>query len=129
MKVIIDGVEYAPVAAKPEPPFAKVMVGDWVECNGNQRLIEIIGRDLGRGNYYHFAHGFGGAYANSITRILKPSEVRVKLSLEGTIAADEQASKNELGFWLNDTHWICYNELDPATAALVRDLIAKQEEK
>jgi len=120
---------YEPKPAKePEPPFAKVMVGDWVECNGNQRLIEIIGRDLGRGNYYHFAHGFGGAYANSITRILKPEEVKVKISLEGTV----RSSINDCCFDLSTPNggWatIGYNEIDPATADLVRDLIAKQED-
>lgn len=81
-------IYHIPADMRPEYfHLCKFKVGDWVECNGNQRLIESISRDLGRGNYYHFAHGFGGAYAKSIARKLKPSEVVVQIGcLSGTIA-------------------------------------------
>lgn len=127
----VDGIKMP----KPEPQYK---VGDWVECNGNQCLIEVIGRDLGRGNYYHFAHGFGGAYANSITRKISPSEVIVKIGcLSGTV---EDLSYEENGrFWLigkaterhpSGMYSILYEEmLDAQTRELVEGLLKAQMEE
>ena len=113
---------------EPKPAYA---VGDWVECNGNQCLIEIIGRDLGRGNYYHFAYGFGGAYANSITRKLKPSEVIVKIGcLSGTV---EKAYGEYRGTFIlrrknNERDVIWLSMLDTPTRELVESLLKAQKE-
>jgi len=133
---VADIVSYVP-AEKPEPPFAKVQAGDWVEINEGGSMFQCEVNAVETHNNAIYLEGYSGFFRLDtgistwnkfvfITRKLDPSDVRVKISLEGTVAADEQASKNELGFWLNDTHWICYNELDPATADLVRELIAKQ---
>jgi hypothetical protein len=119
---------------EPEPQYK---VGDWVECNGNQRLIEVIGRDLGRGNYYHFAHGFGGAYANSITRKLSPSEIIVKIGcLEGRVEDLSYADNGR--FWLIGKaterfpvgmYSILYDDmLDTHTRKLVESLLEAQED-
>jgi hypothetical protein len=63
-----------------------------------------------------------------LVRKLSPSEVKVKVMLEGTV----RSSINDCCFDLPTPNggWatIGYNEIDPATADLVRELIAKQEE-
>ena len=115
-------------------------VGDWVECDGNQRLIEIIGdiRDLERGDYYHFAHGFGGAYANSITRKLKPSEVVIPVNISGTVrqAYNEDGTINyeqfqllPNGSWDGTEMFISFDALDTQTRELVESLLEAQEEE
>jgi hypothetical protein len=131
---------------EPEQPFAKVKVGDWVEhLNGNQlRIVEIKEpacltsphvKDRNKcfkcdnGNTYSVVDGCCITVGDKILAILKPSEVRVKITLEGTV----RNSINDCCFDLSTPNggWatIGYNEIDPATADLVRELIAKQEEE
>jgi hypothetical protein len=129
---------------EPEP-FAKVKVGDYLElsngkpvkvanvatiANQYDMVIDTLdGKFLG---YYWFS-GKPICRANSpITRILKPSEVVVTIGcLSGTV---EKASDFDMFLlWHSkkdcDYSMIRFDALDPATAYLVRDLIAKQEEE
>lgn len=112
----------------------KYEVGDWVEYMGEQR--KIVGIPIGETKpdiKYWCAQDIGGneifIYADNITRKLSPSEVKVKVTLEGTV----RSSINDCCFELSTPNggWatIGFNEIDPATADLVRELIKKQEEK
>jgi hypothetical protein len=126
---------------EPEP-FANVKVGDYLGLsNGkpvkvanvttiaNQHDMVIDTLDGKFWGYYWFS-GKPICCANPpITRILKPEEVKVKISLEGTV---EKRKDNRFAFNLVSgitNSAIHYDMLDPATADLVRELIAKQEEE
>jgi hypothetical protein len=123
-------------------PFANVKVGDYLGLsNGkpvkvanvttiaNQHDMVIDTLDGKFWGYYWFS-GKPICCANPpITRILKPEEVKVKISLEGTV---EKRKDNRFAFNLVSgitNSAIHYDMLDPATADLVRELIAKQEEE
>ena len=150
-----DILSYLP-AEKPQPKFADVKVGDWVEVLAFEKLHQcrVVGKhknmftidvsefscNLGRKNdWVNVTYdgtnansvGFGDVRVN-ITRKLDPSEVRVKITLEGTVKKCN--ATNNMGFevfdsWKNIIAWISYDAIDPATAELVRELIKKQGEK
>lgn len=126
-----------------EPSFAKVKVGDYVEhLNGNQlRVVEIKEpacltsphvKDRNKcfkcdnGNTYSVVDGCCITVGDKILAIIKPEEVKVKISLEGTVRSGLNESCFEIftpnGGWAT----IGYNEIDPATAAMVRELIERQ---
>lgn len=68
---------------------------------------------------------------SAITRKLDPSEVKVTLTLEGTVSRDYNETLDS--FILNHTdghtrNCIKYSTIDPDTAAMVRELLAAQEE-
>ena len=63
------------------------------------------------------------------TRKLSPSDVKVKITLEGTVRSGINDSCFELSTPNNGWATIGYNEIDAATTNLVRELIKKQEER
>lgn len=69
------------------------------------------------------------SYKYQILRILKPSEVVVKISLEGTVCS---YSSHGTAFQFNNSKSGCnniidYASIDHATAEIVRELVAKQQ--
>lgn len=134
MNVTIDGVEYAPVE-KPEPAtFANVKVGDWVlqsyaaHLQRQVKILEIAGKK--------FRARIQGLLLNSwfdmdsIVRKLDKPEVKVSVTLEGTVSKDYDETLDS--FILNnaDGHTrnrIKLSTIDPATAAMVRELVEKEE--
>lgn len=130
-----DILSYVP-AAKPEEPFAKVQVGDFIEYDcGNGKKQAIAGKyvmgytDTIWAKYIDGSGDFnlGIEY---ITRILKPEEVKVKILLEGTVSPDAD-NKDYVWVELDNGVRVCLNVnlniRDPATATLVRELVAKQQ--
>ena len=120
--------------AEPEPEYK---VGDWVEFNpgNNPKQVEIVRID---GDKLYYNTRYAGKtikthiYASAITRKLDPSEVKVTLTLEGTVSRDYNETLDS--FILNHTdghtrNCIKYSTIDPDTATLVRELLAAQEEK
>jgi len=102
----------------------QIKVGDWVTDGVFQGKIA----SFGNGTAWVVSQGSGYHINIENLRKLKPSEVRVKVVLEGTV----RSSINDCCFDMSTPNggWatIGYNEIDPATADLVRDLIAKQED-
>lgn len=132
--VPVEGIR---IPKEPEPAYA---VGDWVELNCYNKhqgkikemfteTYEVDGLQL-----YSFPTftitGLSGHFDfSSITRKLPPSEVRVKITLEGTVQAFGKKTK---GFWLiceTNPYAVAFADIDPTTASLVRELLAKQKEE
>lgn len=112
-----------------EPAYA---AGDWVEFNpGNNthqvRIVKVDGEKL----HYIDEKGYQThIYISAILRKLKPSEVRVKIALEGTVRKSQLAGCFVLDTPLpgNDVHTIRFADIDPATASLVRELLEGDNE-
>ncbi len=112
---------------KPEPEYK---VGDWVEFNpgNNPKQVEIVEID---GDKLYYNTRYAGKtikthiYASAITRKLDPSEVKVTLTLEGTVQKD-----HDNAFILTNTNGtrnrIKWTTIDLDTAKLVRELLDKQ---
>jgi hypothetical protein len=105
-------------------------VGDWVEIYGKQYLI--TGKPYIEDNDWlcRNVNGNQEKYHDSdITRILSPSEVRVRISLEGTVNVCISNVGTDCFSLKTKNTWyaIHYNDLDPATAEMVRELIKAQE--
>lgn len=116
--------------AKSEPaPFA---VGDWVAYCVNgvlyhskiygvpfDNIVVVASREKG-------LPSVANILTQQITRKLDPSEVRVKITLEGTV---NKICGNNLAFELEDDNGVVtvigYQQLDPDTAKLVRELAGK----
>ena len=123
--------ELDPPEPKPEPAYK---VGDWVEFKGKQYRISAIG---GKGlfdddNLIMFEGVIWGVSEKAELRKLDPSEVKVTLTLEGTVSRDYDEKLDS--FILNhaDGHTrnrIKYSTIDPATCTLVKNLLKAQEEK
>ena len=128
-----------------EPAFASVKEGDYVQhLDGRQlRVVEVKEPECltsphiklrnrrfkcDNRNIYSIVDGSCIGDSDKIVKILSPSEVRVKVQLEGPV----HSSINDCCFELSTPNggWatIGFNEIDPATADLVRELIKKQGE-
>lgn len=119
-----------------KPPDFKV--GDWVEYSDGtlqQAIIEAYSGQPGKQMVYVWhpqtAHS-AKTPLQSITRKLDPSEVKISVTLEGTVSKD--CAETLDNFILNnaDGHTrnrIKLSTIDPAAAELVRELVAKQEEE
>lgn len=140
-----DGWQIYYPKPEPKPKFADVKVDDWVEIAKTPE-IKQVGQvkhytsatefvvHVNNNSYVYNTDGFwvhenGNSNAYQIIRILKPSEVRVKITLEGTVHKSE--NYNHM-FWLRNSDQrsdtlIRYKDLDPATAEIVRELVAKQQ--
>ena len=110
-----------------EPQFK---VGDWVEYMDRQMMLIAIPSNEDKLNpKSYLVQDYNGdecrLYADNITRKLSSSEVKVKITLEGTV----RSSINDCCFELSTPNggWatIGFNEIDPATSYLVRELIKK----
>lgn len=110
------------VAPKPEPEPAPFSVGDWV--TDGVVTGKIIGCGMGIAYVMRDDKGYPLDFAN--LRKLSPSEVRVKITLEGTV---HKIDGNNLAFELEDEKGVVtcvgYQQLDPDTAKLVRELADK----
>jgi len=136
LKGIITDIadELDPPEPKPEPAFK---VGDWVEIDGKQyRLsgVPLCGCAYPHNQKWYVLDINGNEfthYTSENIRKLDPSEVRIKVTLEGTVSPG--LNNPEEGFYLSlskDSYaYVRYEMLDPDTAALVRELLAAQEEK
>jgi len=114
----------------------QIKVGDWVE------FIDAGGRKS-QGKYLSNAYDDTILVLDitynmrcvvptaKITRKLNPSEVRVKISLAGAVNVCISNVGTDCFSLKTKNTWyaIHYNDLDPATADLVRELVAKQGEK
>jgi hypothetical protein len=112
-----------------QPAYA---VGDWVQCGIMQ--AEIIGlREILNGRQiYHMKEADGTEYdadSSALVRKLSSSEVRVKITLEGTVRKSQLAGCFVLDTPLpgNDVHTIRFADIDTATASMVKELLEKQE--
>ena len=125
------------VNKQPQPAKEQFEVGDWVEFNpgNNPKQVEIVDID---GDKLYYNTRYAGKtikthiYASAITRKLDPSEVNVKVTLEGTVSKDYDETLDN--FILNnaDGHTrnrIKLSTIDPATAKLVKELLKAQEEE
>lgn len=141
---VADIVGYVPAekpAEQPNPKFANVQKGDYVllkngfiqkvakiECIPNEHDIVLNTLNNQFGGYYWFSGKPVCRNHSCITRILSPSEVVVKIQLEGTVS-----KRSDNSFMLKkpnaNTMIVYYDQLDPATAEIVRELIAKQGER
>ena len=122
---------------EPEPA-PRLKVGDWVEmniCSNHQGKIkeifedgmgELYGTRIHRTNPTFTITGLSGEFAfASIARKLDPSEVKVKITLEGTVCSYGsdgkffQMNKMPSGY----TSIIAFSDLTPSDAELVRELV------
>jgi hypothetical protein len=121
--------------AEPEPePQPAYAVGDWVQCGIMQAEIIELREILNGRQIYHMKEADGTEYdadSSAFDRKLSSSEVRVKITLEGTVRKSQLVGCFVLDTPLpgNDVHTIRFADIDPATAALVRDLLEKQKEE
>lgn len=120
-----------PIEPDPQPAYA---VGDWVQCGIMQAEIIEIREILNGRQIYHIKEADGTEYdadSSAFVRKLSSSEVRVKITLEGTVRKSQLVGCFVLDTPLpgNDVHTIRFADIDPATAALVRDLLEKQGEE
>lgn len=116
----------------------RLKVGDWVEMNiynnhqGKIKEIfedgmgELYGTRIHRTNPTFTITGLSGEFAfASIARKLDPSEVKVKITLEGTVCSYGsdgkffQMNKMPSGY----TSIIAFSDLTPSDAELVRELV------
>lgn len=122
--------DYIPVKGikQPKPTHLAVQVGDWVECvakQGQRKLVDYLG---GMGCY---KTNYGEVISPcEILRKLSPAKVVVTIGcLSGTVVA----AKNSDFFWLSNINnpllcaTIPFAMLDTSTAALVLELLEKQE--
>jgi hypothetical protein len=125
LTAIID--ELDPPEPNPEPAFK---AGDWVEYNGKQYRISAIG---GKGLFdddklIMFEGVIWGVSEKAELRKLDPSEVVIRIGcLSGTVRKYPNNKIILKGGVFSSL--IDINMLDPDTAALVRELLAAQEEK
>ena len=123
---------------KPQPAFK---AGDWVEIEVagviSQQLVKlgVFADSVNAGGIEFYGNGMPVMEPSNarIIRKLDPSEVRVKVTLEGTVLPyAKQVCRNDL-FWLcfgnGERKRLSTAHLDPETAALVRELLAAQEEQ
>jgi hypothetical protein len=115
---------------KPETAKGQFKVKDWVEFNpgNNPKQVEIVDID---GDKLYYNTRYAGKtikthiYASAITRKLDPSEVNVKVTLEGTVQKDYDNA-----FILTNTdgtrNRIKWTTIDLDTAKLVRELLDMQ---
>lgn len=102
--------------AKPEPAFA---VGDWV----TDGVVTGKITSWGMGMAYVKCDDKGYHLDIANLRKLSTSEVRVKITLEGTV---KPCSVDTFELCTNEgSYWIGWKELDPDTAKLVRVLVGK----
>jgi hypothetical protein len=120
---------------KQEPAFK---VGDWVEIEvagviSQQRVRPGVCADsINAGGIEFYSNGLPlmKFLSSRITRKLDPSEVKVKVTLEGTVRLNgEDCEHFLLKHSPGRASTIRFDALDPATAKMVRELVAMQEEK
>jgi hypothetical protein len=122
---------------KPEPAtFANVKVGDWVEHNsgGHHPVSKLDKSGFAIDGYEFKWFGYDGYELpdgrirdSRILRIVPKPEVKVKVTLEGTV---KPCSVNTFELCTNEgSSWIGWKELDPDTAELVKALLKAQEEQ
>lgn len=113
---------------KPEPAYK---VGDWVEYNGCfGRHIGIIDAVSPGGSKVHIyvsdTHGL--RVDISCLRKLSPSEVRIKVTLEGTVKLNgEDCEHFLLKHSPGRASTIRFDALDPATRSLVKNLLKEEK--
>lgn len=120
-----------PVEPEPQPAYA---VGDWVKCGTMQAEIRELREILNGRQIYHMKEADGTEYdadSSAFVRKLSSSEVRVKITLEGTVRKSQLAGCFVLDTPLpgNDVHTIRFADIDPATASMVKELLEKQGEE
>lgn len=105
----------------------KYKVGDWVEYEGKQYRIVYVGNCGILGIYDGEIWGIDDL---SKLRKLDPSEVRVKITFEGTVC--KHLPFPEFYFIIHTPYTeklIPFEDIDPETRKLVKSLIKAQEEK
>lgn len=128
-------LDYVPVEGirVPEPePKPTYKVGDWVEHGNYQGIVEDVNGDIISVHDITASGRCHDEVNKSCCRKLAPSEVKVTLTLEGTVSRDYDEKLDS--FILNhaDGHTrnrIRYSTIDPATCTLVKNLLKAQEEK
>jgi len=123
-----------------EPAFK---VGDWVDCGriaGHGRIDQIneagkIHVEMTDGEHAEwFMPDGSNTYSSNaapyselrIIRKLDPSEVIIKVTLEGTVMPGANESMFELSNRAGGWNTLGFNAIDPETAALVRELLKAQ---
>jgi len=126
LTAIID--ELDPPEPKPEPAYK---VGDWVEYKkGKHHQVDSVHDGC---CYLSYGKGCGcfSALYSDITRKLDPSEVRVKVVLEGTV--ERHDGNPQYWFKLRSSEYnyalISIDMLDTPTREKVESLLRAQEEK
>lgn len=125
---------------QPEPAtFANVKVGDWVEHNsgGHHPVSKLDKSGFAIDGYEFEWFGYDGYELpdgrirdSRILRIVPKPEVKVKVTLEGTVRKSQLNGCFVLDTPMpgNDVHTIRLVELDPNTAELVKALLKAQRE-
>ena len=117
----------------PEP---RIKVGDWVEVSTgrNTKQIGIVEIDGDKLYYYTMFAGLmikTYIHASAILRKLSPSEVRIKITLEGQVTKPMDNAGGRFWLYYSTDEYVSVelDALDAPTRELVESLLKAQEEK